>query len=54
MNKTTQLLMLAGAMGFLPKAMHTTSKEPQSEEAKQEALAKAQAKRDRKARKNGR
>ena len=49
MKKATQLLMLAGAMGFLPKQKYTTKKEHQSQEDKEKALAKAQAKRERKA-----
>ena len=48
MNKTTQILMLAGAMGFLPKQKYTTKKEPQTQEDKEKALAKAEAKRARK------
>lgn len=48
MKKATQILMLAGAMGFLPKKKYTTKKEHQSQEDKQKALAKAEAKRARK------
>lgn len=49
MKKVTQLLMLAGAMGFLPKQKYITKKELQSQEDKEKALAKAEAKRARKA-----
>ena len=48
MNKATQILMLAGAMGFLPKQKYTTKKEHQSQEDKEKALAKAEVKRARK------
>lgn len=52
MKKVTQLLMLAGAMGFLPKQKYTLKKEHQNQEDKEKALAKAQAKRERKAKDN--
>ena len=48
MKKATQILMLAGAMGFLPKQKYTTKKEHQSQEDKEKVLAKAEAKRARK------
>ena len=53
MNKATQILMLSGAMGFMPKIEYVVKKEPQSKEDREKALEKAQAKRDRKNRLRG-
>lgn len=48
MNKAVSLMMLAGAMGYVPKPLYQTKKEIQSQEQKELLLKKAEEKRIRK------